>query len=118
MGLDMYLYKLPQGDKNQEQQVMYWRKSNAIHRWFTQDAKEDNTTEFSKNIEDIKRLQGMCANSFNKKEIVLETSSGFFWGSTSYDDWYWEDIKETAESLENVINDHEEGDEYVYYAWY
>lgn len=118
MGLDMYLYRLPDGDKDQEQKVMYWRKANAIHRWFTQGDTEDNCKEFSKTIEDIKRLQSMCAKSLEKKEPALETGSGFFWGSTDYDDWYWEDIKETAESLQSVIDNHEEGDEYTYYAWY
>ena len=118
MGLDMYLYRLPQGDKDQEQEVKYWRKASAIHRWFTQDAEEDNCVEFSKTIEDVERLHRMCTNSLNKKEPLLETGSGFFWGNTDYDDFYWEDIKETAESLEDIINEHEEGDKYLYYAWY
>lgn len=118
MGLDMYLYKMPQGDKDQEYQVKYWRKANAIHRWFTQDHEKDNCTEFPKTIEDIKRLHHMCVTSLKKKEPVLETSSGFFWGSTEYDGWYWEDIQETADALEVIISHHEEGDEYFYYAWY
>ena len=118
MGLDMYLYKLPQGDKNHEYEVNYWRKSNAIHRWFTQDAEEDNLTEFPKTIEDIKRLYHLCARSLKQKEPVLETGDGFFWGSTKYDEWYWEDIQETVDALEVIIKHLEEGDEYYYYAWY
>lgn len=118
MGLDMYLHKLPQGDKDQSFKVMYWRKANAIHRWFTQDAEEDNCVDFNKTVEDLKRLHSMCVNSIKNKEPILETGSGFFWGSTDYDEWYWEQLQETADNLEVIISHHEDGDEYEYSAWY
>jgi len=118
MGLDMYLHRLPQGDRDQEQRVMYWRKASAIHRYFTKDAKEDNCIDFPKTIEDIQALRLLCINSIEEKEPLLETGSGFFWGSTEYDSYYWEDLQDTADAMEAIISEHQEGDTYEYSAWY
>lgn len=37
-------------------------------------------------------------------EELLPTTSGFFFGSTEYDQWYIEDVKYTIEVIENVLN--------------
>jgi len=34
---------------------------------------------------------------------LLPTASGFFFGSTEYDQWYYSDIKDTIEIIENVL---------------
>ena len=52
------------------------------------------------------------------KEPLLRPYEGMFFGSNFVDDWYWNSIKETLEDLSKVLNDHKEGDEYVYSAWY
>lgn len=38
-------------------------------------------------------------------EELLPTCSGFFFGSTDYDQWYAEDINNTIEILENVLKE-------------
>ena len=52
-------------------------------------------------------------------EELLPTQSGFFFGSTFYDEWYVEDLKETVEKINNILKD-ENLDEYtmVYSAWW
>lgn len=46
----------------------------------------------------------------NKEELiahceeVLPTCSGFFFGSTDYDKWYFFDVIQTAKNLQNIIN--------------
>ena len=37
--------------------------------------------------------------------VLLPTESGFFFGSTEYDQWYVMDIENTIEQLEKVLND-------------
>ena len=44
-------------------------------------------------------------------EALLPSTSGFFFGSTDYDEYYMEDIRNTVEILEKVLG--EEGD-FVY----
>lgn len=46
---------------------------------------------------------------------ILPTTSGFFFGSTEYDQYYLEDIKYTKERLENIINTIDFDNEDVYY---
>ena len=39
-----------------------------------------------------------------KNVDLLPTIQGFFFGSTEYDEYYYSDIDETIEILENVLN--------------
>jgi hypothetical protein len=34
---------------------------------------------------------------------MLPPSAGFFFGSTEVDDWYWEDIKDTIDKLNDAL---------------
>ena len=47
-------------------------------------------------------------------ESLLPSKSGFFFGSTEYDEYYLQDLKETVEMLEPLLND-EHGD-FIYRA--
>ena len=47
-------------------------------------------------------------------EQLLPSASGFFFGSTSYDEWYYQDLELTKEILEKIINDPNK-EEWVYY---
>jgi len=48
-------------------------------------------------------------------ERVLPTSAGFFFGSQEYDEWYWEDLQETADNLEELLNNKEALKDDFYY---
>jgi hypothetical protein len=52
-------------------------------------------------------------------EELLPTQSGFFFGSTVYDESYVEDLKNTIEQIDNILND-VNFDEYdiQYHAWW
>lgn len=51
-------------------------------------------------------------------EELLPTTSGFFFGSTEYDEFYLADIDLTIEQLKKVIKDSEQAPEGVYYEYY
>lgn len=53
----------------------------------------------------------------NQEEVaeILPTCSGFFFGSTDYNQWYLEIIKKTKEELENVIDTIDWNNEDIYY---
>tara|TARA_R110000822_G_scaffold123371_3_gene257775 strand:+ start:711 stop:1070 length:360 start_codon:yes stop_codon:yes gene_type:complete len=119
MGLDMYLYRLRDGqDRDDSDEIVYWRKANAIHGYFTEGAEEDNCVDFPVTVDQLEYLVETCAESIMNKEPLLRPYEGMFFGSNFVDDWYWNSIKETLEDLSKVLNDHKEGDEYVYSAWY
>lgn len=54
----------------------------------------------------------------NKKlaEELLPTAEGFFFGGTNYDQYYYEDLEQTKEILENALKE-EDGDFYYRASW-
>lgn len=89
-------------------QVGYWRKANAIHKFFV-DMCADGTDDCSKiyvsleNLEDLKKRVDTVLKDHSKAEELLPSTSGFFFGSTDYDEWYYQDLKYTQKLLTEVI---------------
>ncbi len=51
---------------------------------------------------------GKIIQNSDEIEGMLPTQDGFFFGSTSYDEWYLEDIKDTIKILEEILEEEEE----------
>lgn len=128
----------------------YWRKANAIHKWFVDNCAKENYTgaEVYVSEEQLQELLDKCKLIVEKAVVVkgkiqngsrmvdgewkpimedgefiqndeeiagiLPTESGFFFGSTDYDEWYLADIKATIPILENCLDD--TGDCSFYYS--
>ena len=101
--------------------AMYWRKANAIHKWFVDNVQhgEDDCKEYDVDIDQLKTLCYLLDKmlSMPKEEAVklLPTTSGFFFGSTEYDEWYWKDIEETRDRLNELLSDPTIDDYYFTY---
>lgn len=89
-----------------------WRKANAIHQWFVENVQEgkDDCREYYVSEDKLKELLDICnqikANPTLAPEL-LPTQGGFFFGSTDYDEYYWDDIDLTISIIENAIQDRE-----------
>jgi hypothetical protein len=89
-----------------------WRKANAIHYWFVDNVQEgkDDCREYYVSEEKLNELLETCrkikANPTLAPEL-LPTRGGFFFGSTDYDEYYWDDIDLTISIIENAIQDKE-----------
>ena len=86
--------------------VAYWRKANQIHSWFVENVQngEDDCKEYFVSNEQLQNLLEICKDSYARKDPgVLTPKSGFFFGSTDIDEWYWESIKNTIEQLERIV---------------
>lgn len=87
--------------------VGYWRKSNAIHKWFVDLADgEDKCQKIYVSLERIKDLRNIVNRVLNTPELakdLLPVCEGFLFGSTDYDEWYFEDLKYTKDLLDRVI---------------
>lgn len=111
MGLDMYLYGVKEefekhdyniGGYKEMTEIGYWRKANQIHKWFVDNIQNgvDNCASYSVSREGLKALMDRCKDVLlepDRAEELLPTKSGFFFGSTGYDEYYFEDIKDTIE---------------------
>jgi len=149
MGLDMYLYKrrfiwhdeqsmlmvagIPGIDSSKikeiKQEELYWRKANAIHRWFVlnvQDGKDDCGT-YLVALSDLQALfklvqevldAGIGTENANIKvaEQLLPAQQGFFFGDTEYDSYYREQLEYTAKNLKELIDNHDSKFEYEYHS--
>jgi len=105
-----------------ELEVMRWRKANAIHQWFVDNTQEgfDNCRPHGVSMEELKKLLDLVCkvlDDHSKAEDLLPTQSGFFFGGTEYDKWYFKDLKYTKEKLTKITTDKSyEGLEFVYCA--
>lgn len=91
-------------------EAMYWRKANAIHRWFVENVQggEDNCERYYVSREQLMALRDLCAKLCTQKvealaEESLPTTDGFFFGSTEYDEWYWNDIENTIKGIDTAL---------------
>lgn len=169
MGLDMYLTRKkfiwskdrknitisgldisdPEEIKEISFEAGYWRKANAIHKWFVDNIQdgEDDCKEYYVSIEDMKRLLDTVNKVLKASKLVkariqvgtqwtkekgeepimedgymienpevamelLPTESGFFFGSTDYNNYYIDDLKETKKILDKALKNTE--DDYYY----
>lgn len=95
--------------KNMTASFGYWRKANAINKWFVDrfGDPEDNGREYEVGIEELIELRELCREVYDKKdekvsEELLPTGEGFFYGSTDYDNDYYEDIRYTIELIDRA----------------
>lgn len=88
--------------------VGYWRKANQIHQWFVDNVQdgEDNCAEYYVDRQKLTDLLVLCQLALrdkDKAEELLPTQSGFFFGSTEIDEWYFQDIQSTIEIINRCL---------------
>ena len=102
------------------EEVGYWRKANQIHQWFVNNCQDgvDDCRDAYVSREKLEELLNLCKIVIidkDKAEQLLPTASGFFFGSTGYDEWYYQDIQSTIEILEEALSD-EDADHFEYHS--
>lgn len=94
----------------------YWRKANQIHNWFVANVQNgvDDCKPYYVSKDKLKELRELCLKVIEYRnepitdkvketlDELLPTVDGFFFGSTAYDDWYFSDIQNTLDILNEV----------------
>ena len=98
----------------------YWRKANQIHQWFVDTVQqgEDDCGNYYVSREQLSSLLEICKKikaDNSLAESLLPTQSGFFFGGTEYDEYYYQDIDNTIEILEDCLSD-ESPDDFEYHS--
>ena len=104
--------------------VGYWRKANAIHKWFVDNVQdgEDDCGYYEVTKEKLEELLDICIqvrDSSRMEEIaqeLLPTQCGFFFGSTAYDEWYVDDLIETISILTKALKETDFDNQMVVYV--
>ncbi|MFA5031270.1 MAG: hypothetical protein WC495_06835 [Patescibacteria group bacterium] len=98
----------------------YWRKANAIHKWFVdncQDGKDEcQETEITR--EQLVELRDLCVKVRDNHDLapkLLPTQGGFFFGDTSYGDDYFEDVESTIKQIDEALEKFPEKNWYFRY---
>ena len=145
MGLDMYLtakrhvyewgapeqkelyqrlneaFNSPLGSvKSVEIEVAYWRKANAIHRWFVNNVQdgidECQESEVTRgHLEELLLTIEQVLENHDLAPEKLPATDGFFFGSTDYDEWYFKDLEYTRDTIQKIMTHDPENRLYLYY---
>ncbi len=94
-----------------------WRKVNAIHQWFVDNVQDgiDKCEEHSVLYSDLITLKNLCLEVIETKNpSKLPPQSGFFFGSTDIDQYYYGGLMETIQIIEKLDP---EGDYYYRSSW-
>lgn len=91
-----------------EVEAMYWRKANHIHQWFVdncQDGKDECQLTYVSR-EHLTALREVCRAVLadrTQAANLLPSQSGFFFGGTEYDEYYFEETQRTADALDALL---------------
>ena len=86
-------------------EVAYFRKVNFLIPFFGYEENCSNIEIDKYQVEDlIEACKEVLANH-DKASFLLPTQEGFFFGSTDYDDWYFDDVQNVKEKFEEVLAD-------------
>ena len=86
----------------------YWRKANHIHKWFVDNVQdgEDNCQDAYVEMASLEDLKHACEQVLADHSLaheILPVQSGFFFGSTEYDEYYFQDIEDTVKIINECI---------------
>lgn len=126
---NMLINSIPSLKKNSEEvdmhsvtltnRVGYWRKANAIHNWFVENVQggKDECQRSYVTKEQLLDLKATCQSVLDNHELageLLPPTSGFFFGTTDLDEWYFDSLRETIEIVDRALEDIKDGSE-IYY---
>ena len=129
MGLDSFVFRT--GKENTEytddslEDVGYFRKVNFLHLWVEENLNNGESTncefiEIPKDkldefIDSLRKVR----NDNSLATELLPSCSRFFFGSTSYDEWYFADIDEALETFTKIKNTTDFNTQKIlYYSWW
>ena len=107
---------------NIDYKIGYWRKANHIHKWFVDNCGDgvDECQDMYVSKEDLENLLKVCNEvlaEHGDAEKKLPTQSGFFFGGTEYDEYYFNEVKYTKEVCEKAIQFLDERTKAKDYLW-
>lgn len=101
MGLDICI------DRVKHSEIGYFRKVNFLVKFFEKKGFNIRTQEpITVKEEDAEELLDLCnqvLEDHSKAEELLPTMNGFFFGSTDYNEYYFENVKSVKEWIENTL---------------
>jgi hypothetical protein len=98
----------------------YWRKANAIHNWFVNTVQDgvDECQESPVSLDQLQELSAIVNMVLDDNSLageILPPVEGFFFGDTEIDEWYLENLTDTKNILDNILNNPDSKNWQFYY---
>lgn len=137
MGLDMYLRRFQRVDTSprteEHEEVGYWRKANAIHRWFVENVQGgEDDCDYHREVtsDDLIALRDICSDVIETIHAEdgsliadcvyasdhLPTQGGFFFGPTEYEEDYIDGLKQTIAICNRVLETTDFNRQMIFYV--
>lgn len=121
-GFELEEYEYLRGNYTIFHREAYWRKFNALHGWFVDNAQDgkDDCGYYKVDKTLLNELYNVLVDVQNTKNPEkLQPVGGFFFGSTKVDEWYWGDVENSIEQIGDIIQnfDWEKYDLYYHSSW-
>lgn len=101
MGLDIFV------TRKKRSQIGYFRKVNFLVKFFEKKGFDvQNQVPLIIEKEDAEELLSKCEEvlkDYSKGPELLPTMSGFFFGSTDYDKYYYEDVEHVRDYIKDKL---------------
>jgi hypothetical protein len=100
-------------------EAMYWRKANAIHKWFVDNCQEgeDDCGNYYVGREQLEELRQLILKALAEKDAsLLPPTAGFFFGSNEVDEWYWDELHRTEQGIAQCLEDFPGAWEFEYHS--
>lgn len=99
----------------------YFRKVNSIYAYFADRLENEMCVVTKSDILDImnKAIQVLSEHDEEASKGLLPTQGGFFFGSTDYDDWYYQDMITILNEFGKLLKDWTDDNDivFVYMSW-
>ena len=108
--------------------LAYWRKANHIHGWFVKNVQggNDNCAEYSvsrKQLDLLNTAATATLSAPSRAKEYMPTTEGFFFGSSDYNDYYFEELRSIAALTRSILDlptgdysDFADFDDIIYYS--
>lgn len=92
----------------------YFRKVNFVYQFFSDKLEDECCFVTKSDLEDmIDRCDKVLKNHKLAKKL-LPTRSGFFFGSTDYNEWYFKDVEDVREQFKKLLDGFNEDTDVIY----
>lgn len=106
--LEVYLTEEVSPIRTVVAEIGYWRKANQIHKWFVDNVQEgvDDCKSYYVDRDQLNELKSLCERVLANHDLageLLPTGAGFFFGSTEYGEYYFQDLEETIKIIDKAL---------------
>lgn len=97
---------------------MYYRKVNFLYAFFAEALTDEQCVVTKHDVETIISHCKEVLADHSLAEKLLPTQSGFFFGSTDYNEWYFKDVEDVLEKFTKYLEGWDDDTiGWVYFSW-